>query len=173
GSTPPDSDADGIPDVLDKDRDGDGIDNDGDVFPDDTTEWADLDNDSIGDNTDKDRDGDGFNNRYEVIEKTNPSDFFSFPDHIKPVIENVSWQDGTTLVGMAFDDGMGVDKVWLEDAAGQVWQGQFLYASHFKVKIEGAAQGVLSLILLDKSGNKITQVISSPPLHVQVSDKKQ
>jgi hypothetical protein len=118
----------------------------------------------MGDNSDKDRDGDGYNNRYEIIEKTNSSDFFSFPDHIKPVIEKVSWHNETSLVGMAFDDGMGVDKVWLEDATGQIWLGYFLYASHFKVKIEGQVQGDLALVLLDKSGNKSIQPISSPPV---------
>jgi hypothetical protein len=161
-STPSDADADGIPDVLDKDRDGDSIDDAEDVFPDNTLEWADLDKDGTGDNSDKDRDGDGYNNRYEVIEKTNPSDVFSFPDHIKPVIEKVSWQNETSLVGMAFDDGMGVDKVWLEDASGRIWLGHFLYASHFKVKIEGQAQGDLLLVLQDKSGNKSIQTVSSP-----------
>ena len=168
-STPSDADADGIPDVLDKDRDGDSIDDVDDVFPDDRLEWADLDKDGSGDNSDKDRDGDGYNNRYEVVQNTNPSDFFSFPDHIKPVIEKVSWQDGTNLVGMAFDDGMGVDKVWLEDAAGQTWSGHFLYASHFKVKFAGPVEGELSLILLDKAGNKSSQSISAPPVSVQIS----
>jgi hypothetical protein len=168
-STPPDADGDGIPDVLDKDRDGDNIDDIDDVFPDDQSEWADLDNDGTGDNSDKDRDGDGYNNRYEVIEKTNPSDFFSFPDHINPVVEKVSWQNESDLVGMAFDDGMGVDKVWLEDAAGQTWQGHFLYASHFKVTISGEIQGTLSIMLLDKAGNKSRQVISLPPVNAHAS----
>ncbi|MGK0404996.1 MAG: hypothetical protein ACJAR6_000365 [Oleispira sp.] len=41
---------------------------------------------------------------------------------------------------MAFDDGIGVNKVWLKDATGQIWLGYFLYTSHFKVKIEGQVQ---------------------------------
>jgi hypothetical protein len=162
-STPVDSDADGIPDALDKDRDGDNVDDVADLFPDNIKEWADLDKDGTGDNGDKDRDGDGYNNRYEVIEKTNPSDFFSFPDHVKPIVEKASWQNSTSLVGMAFDDGMGVSKVWLEDSSGQVWPGHFLYASHFKVNIEGAVQGKLSLILLDKAGNRGVKAMNKPP----------
>jgi hypothetical protein len=171
-STPVDSDGDGIPDALDKDRDGDSIDDIADLFPDDITEWADLDADGTGDNSDKDRDGDGYNNRYEVIEKTNPSDFFSFPDHTKPVAEKVNWQNATNLVGMAFDDGMGISKVWLEDTAGQTWQGSFLYATHFKVKVEGEIQGSLSLILEDKAGNQSTRSISSPPVSIQLTSEE-
>lgn len=174
-STPVDTDKDGIPDALDKDRDGDNIDDVADVFPDDKLEWADLDQDGIGDNSDKDRDGDGFNNRYEVIEKTNPADFFSFPDHIKPIVEKVSWRNSVSLIGMAFDDGMGVSEVWLEDEAGHVWPGHFLYASHFKVSLEAGEdeiEGGLSLVLVDKAGNKSIQSISSPVREQLSSDEQ-
>ena len=44
------------------DRDGDGILNADDLFPDDPNEAYDLDLDGIGDNSDKDLDGDGTNN---------------------------------------------------------------------------------------------------------------
>lgn len=44
------------------DRDGDGVPDADDVFPEDPGEWADRDGDGIGDNSDPDRDGDGVDN---------------------------------------------------------------------------------------------------------------
>ena len=61
---------------------------------------------------------------------------------------------------MAFDDGMGVDKIWLEDEVGNQWQGTFVYMSHFKIEIDSQVKGALQLILLDKAGNKSKQSIS-------------
>ncbi len=65
-ATPPvDSDGDGIPDydqagaVLDTDRDGDGVANASDAFPDDANESLDSDGDGTGNNADTDDDGDG------------------------------------------------------------------------------------------------------------------
>lgn len=60
--TTSDQDGDLIPDNLDDDRDGDGVANDEDAFPDDPNEWSDTDGDGIGDNSDPDLDGDGLNN---------------------------------------------------------------------------------------------------------------
>ena len=47
-----DTDGDGINDIEDDDRDGDGYSNVGDLFPDDPTEWFDSDADGVGDNGD-------------------------------------------------------------------------------------------------------------------------
>ncbi|MCC6642161.1 MAG: thrombospondin type 3 repeat-containing protein, partial [Deltaproteobacteria bacterium] len=47
------------------DDDGDGVQNQLDVFPQDPEEWADFDRDGIGDNHDADRDGDGVANAAE------------------------------------------------------------------------------------------------------------
>ncbi|HCM06386.1 MAG TPA: hypothetical protein DIC30_10280, partial [Oceanospirillales bacterium] len=110
--------------------------------------------------SDKDRDGDGFNNRYEVVESTNPSDNRSFPDKLKPEFDKISWKNEHTLVGMAFDDGMGVDKIWLQDESGKQWQGQFLYMSHFKITVDADVLGKLTLMLLDKAGNRQQSEIS-------------
>lgn len=47
-----DTDGDGICDYIDDDIDGDGVVNDNDIFPNDSSEWADTDQDGIGDNAD-------------------------------------------------------------------------------------------------------------------------
>ncbi|GAA6152196.1 LamG-like jellyroll fold domain-containing protein [Pseudoteredinibacter isoporae] len=57
-----------------EDRDGDGVPDEDDAFPDDPTEWADLDGDGIGDNSDPDRDGDGVNNDEDVF-PNNPEEW--------------------------------------------------------------------------------------------------
>jgi len=54
----PDQDHDMIGDACDDDRDGDGVPNDKDAFPDDKTESNDNDGDGIGDNADPDDDND-------------------------------------------------------------------------------------------------------------------
>lgn len=81
------------------DRDGDGVPDTTDVFPDDPTEWADLDGDGIGDNADLDRDGDGISNAYETQVGTNPDDATSFPpdldkDGIPDVVDSDRDGDG-------------------------------------------------------------------------------
>ena len=57
-SIPTDLDLDGTCDAVDADIDGDGYDNDVDLFPLDPTEWADFDGDGVGDNADLDDDND-------------------------------------------------------------------------------------------------------------------
>lgn len=47
------------------DRDGDGIQDSEDAFPDDDTEWLDTDSDGIGNNSDPDDDNDGMPDSYE------------------------------------------------------------------------------------------------------------
>lgn len=54
-----DLDGDGIGDACDDDRDGDGVLNGADAFPDDASESADSDRDGVGDNADPDDDNDG------------------------------------------------------------------------------------------------------------------
>ena len=56
---PSDQDGDLLPDCIDSDRDGDGVLNTQDVFPDNSNEWADTDGDGLGDNFEVDKDGDG------------------------------------------------------------------------------------------------------------------
>jgi hypothetical protein len=69
------------------DRDGDGIPDDEDTFPDDPNESADLDGDGIGDNSDPDRDGDGFTNEDEQQAETNPNDANDYPDRVAPLLQ--------------------------------------------------------------------------------------
>ena len=54
-----DTDGDGIGDAADLDDDGDGVPDVEDLFPLDSTEFADFDGDGIGDGADLDDDGDG------------------------------------------------------------------------------------------------------------------
>jgi len=49
------------------DKDGDGVIDSEDAFPDDPNEWKDTDGDGIGDNADQDRDGDGHNNDVDAF----------------------------------------------------------------------------------------------------------
>ena len=53
-------DNDGTCDTLDSDKDGDGIDNSVDAFPNDSSESLDTDSDGEGDNSDNDDDVDGW-----------------------------------------------------------------------------------------------------------------
>ncbi|NVJ62430.1 MAG: thrombospondin type 3 repeat-containing protein, partial [Gammaproteobacteria bacterium] len=58
---------DGIGDNADTDRDGDGVLNENDAFPNDPNESSDLDGDGLGDNADTDRDGDGVLNENDAF----------------------------------------------------------------------------------------------------------
>ncbi len=57
--TPIDSDNDGLPDDRDPNDDNDPVNDTGDPFPLDPTEWVDSDGDGTGDNADTDDDNDG------------------------------------------------------------------------------------------------------------------
>ncbi|MCU0799608.1 MAG: hypothetical protein MUC62_08055 [Candidatus Thermoplasmatota archaeon] len=80
----PDRDGDGVPDSKDmfpddrtewSDRDGDGHgDNLADSFPDDPEEWRDTDGDGKGDSSDEDDDNDGIPDTFEVAQGLDPRD---------------------------------------------------------------------------------------------------
>ncbi|MEJ6546659.1 MAG: gliding motility-associated C-terminal domain-containing protein, partial [Flavobacteriaceae bacterium] len=55
-----DIDSDSIPDCVDEDKDGDGVLNDQDAFPEDSSESVDTDGDGLGDNFEVDDDNDGY-----------------------------------------------------------------------------------------------------------------
>lgn len=106
-----DLDADTLGDVCDDDRDGDGVGNEQDAFPDDSSETADSDADGFGDNADncpvnsnedqadldqdglgdvcdEDRDGDGLTNSEEEALGTNPDLADSDEDSIGDAADN-------------------------------------------------------------------------------------
>lgn len=56
------------------DRDGDGVPDDDDAFPDDPLEWSDNDGDGIGDNADPDDDDDGQSDADEIACGSDPLD---------------------------------------------------------------------------------------------------
>ena len=65
-----------------RDTDEDGFKDSSDIFPLDSTEWADNDLDGIGDNGDRDDDNDGFDDIQETLycnENTDPLDSEDFP----------------------------------------------------------------------------------------------
>ncbi|UCH88342.1 MAG: Ig-like domain-containing protein [Thermoplasmata archaeon] len=58
--------------VLSKDTDNDGIVDELDAFPEDSSEWKDSDGDGVGDNNDTDDDNDGMSDEYETEYGLNP-----------------------------------------------------------------------------------------------------
>lgn len=69
-----DLDGDKLGDICDDDRDGDGVANTQDTFPDDANESLDTDKDGIGNNTDTDDDNDGMPDVWETTYGLNPLD---------------------------------------------------------------------------------------------------
>lgn len=135
GSVPADLDGDGLPDQIDPDRDNDGYDNHSDAFPDDPQEWVDLDHDGIGDQGDNDLDGDGYDNRQEQGSGTNERDSDDFPDHTPPEVSYLEWDIARpSLSGMAYDAGIGLQRIWIENDAGDECEAVILYAGHFLIE---------------------------------------
>ena len=65
--------------MIMSDRDGDGVDDADDAFPDDSSEWEDTDGDGTGNNADEDDDNDGFTDEEEAAAGTDPLDENHFP----------------------------------------------------------------------------------------------
>ena len=102
-----DNDGDGIPDCVDPDRDGDGVDNQEDAFPDDSMEWSDNDQDGIGDNADPDDDNDGYLDEDEIACQSDPLDYNSLPedldvDYIADCVDDDMDNDGCLNIEDAF-----------------------------------------------------------------------
>ncbi len=81
-SIPSDIDNDGTCDALDSDKDGDGVDNSDDAFPDDSSESLDTDSDGEGDNSDNDDDGDGWPDSLEEDCGSDSMDSTSLPNDL-------------------------------------------------------------------------------------------
>jgi hypothetical protein len=165
-SKPADLDGDGIPDDYDLDTDGDGVNNWQDPFPLNAQESADVDGDGVGDRLDSDSDGDGFSNSEEQAAGTNPFNIHSVPDKLAPALSvldmPVTSIERIVLVrGMAFDDGMGIKKVQVVNAEGDIFLGFFEYTSHFNVKVRlNRGSNELQVAAFDKAGNVSRQFVS-------------
>ena len=71
--------------TLTDDRDGDGVKDEEDAFPDDSTEWVDTDGDGVGNNADEDDDNDGYTDAEELAAGTDPQDSESTPSESSSV----------------------------------------------------------------------------------------
>jgi len=112
-----DLDADGTPDINDSDRDGDGILNTVDIYPEDSdndglsnlidtdddgdgidddvdTGLIDSDNDGSGDESDSDDDGDGYPDEVELIMGTDSRDANDFPTSAIPSSSKITVTNG-------------------------------------------------------------------------------
>lgn len=100
------------------DRDGDGVPNDQDTFPDDPNEWLDSDRDGIGNNADSDDDNDGMPDSWEILYGLNSLDASDSSadkdgDGISNLAEYQQGSDPTVADGNAFIDQTGVNPVTL------------------------------------------------------------
>jgi hypothetical protein len=165
-SFPNDLDQDGIPDEYDLDIDGDGVNNWQDPFPRNAAESADVDGDGVGDSQDGDSDGDGFSNAEEKLAGTNAFNASSFPDHQGPVLETAelpvnSSEKIISIRGMAFDMGMGMEKIQVVNAEGDIFVGHFEYTTHFKVKVRlNSGENQLQVAAFDKANNVTRQFLT-------------
>lgn len=134
------------------DRDGDGVDDSVDKFPDNPYESSDQDNDGTGDNSDRDRDGDGSTNEYERNAGTNPDDPNSDPSEIdleflpsvpfvgggwrnyfgRVVAEGLVLSDAGNPVWAEFDEGGEVSSV-IGEASGEYANAQVVPGSSYSV----------------------------------------
>lgn len=165
-SKPDDLDGDGIPDEYDLDIDGDGVNNWQDPFPRNAQESADADGDGVGDSQDDDSDGDGFSNAQERAAGTNPNNKFSFPDAIGPILDLVEIPEESRerlyeIRGMAFDEGMGIDKIQVVNEDGDIFMGFFEYTTHFNIKVRlNRGENQLQVAAFDKAKNVSRQFVT-------------
>ena len=99
---PDDFDGDGICDLVDADDDNDGYDDLIDVFPMNSSEWADNDNDFIGDNLDTDDDNDGYDDQTEIDCWSDSLDVMSIP--VDQDLDGVCDALDTDLDGDGYDN---------------------------------------------------------------------
>ena len=83
------------------DRDFDGIPNDKDEFPTDSSEWRDNDSDGIGDNSDPDDDNDGFNDSEDLFpfdsSENSDNDLDGIGDNSDPDDDNDGFDDSKDI----------------------------------------------------------------------------
>ena len=77
----------------------------------------------------------GYDNRQEQGSGTNERDSDDFPDHTPPEVSYLEWDIARpSLSGMAYDAGIGLKRVWIENDAGDECEAVILYAGHFMIE---------------------------------------
>jgi len=109
-----DLDDDGIPDSIDPDDDGDGVDDEDDDFPANPSEWSDTDEDGTGDNADTDDDDDGVDDTDDVF----PLDPQEWTDTDDDGVGNNADDDDDGDGVMDWEDDLPLDKDETEDLDG-------------------------------------------------------
>ena len=114
---PADQDNDLIPDCVDPDRDGDGYDNNQDVFPDNDREWEDFDKDGLGNNFDVDDDNDGCLDATDLFplnpNECSDADNDGIGDNADPDDNNDGFDDDKLFVsGLLTPGSSGLEDTW-------------------------------------------------------------
>jgi len=114
---PSDQDGDLLPDCIDSDRDGDGVLNTQDVFPDNSNEWADTDGDGLGDNFEVDDDNDGVLDSMDAFpldpSEWADSDLDGIGDNADTDIGNDGFPDEELVVsGVLTPNSSGSERFW-------------------------------------------------------------
>ena len=73
------------------------------------------------------------------------------------MVEFADWRSNepTVVTGMAYDDGMGIRAVWLENPFGERCEGSVIYSGHIRVVCPNRNNSTeWTLIVEDVSGNR-------------------
>jgi len=114
---PADQDGDLLADCIDSDRDGDGVLNTQDVFPDNSREWQDTDGDGLGDNFEVDDDNDGILDSMDAFpldpSEWADSDLDGIGDNADTDIGNDGYPDEELVVsGVLTPNSSGSERFW-------------------------------------------------------------
>jgi len=99
-------------DPRNPDSDGDSIPDGADMFPNDSSEWADLDGDGIGDNADNDDDGDGIIAEFDVNDRVDTAMILEIEKF--KAIEKMDYFDNYAEVYICIQVYHGIDQQDLE-----------------------------------------------------------
>lgn len=113
-----DVDADGIGNVCDPDRDGDGIMNENDAFPSDAAEWSDFDGDGVGDNADNDDDNDGVSDANDAFPYNASESSDNDGDGLG---DNADGDDDNDSIPDEFDNDPNQPLTSVQDSDGDAW----------------------------------------------------
>ena len=112
-----DIDSDSIPDCVDEDKDGDGVLNDQDAFPEDSSESVDTDGDGLGDNFEVDDDNDGVLDNMDAFpldpSESKDSDGDGIGDNADPDDNNDGFEDNKLFSsGVLTPRSGGLESTW-------------------------------------------------------------